>query len=184
MMRISHRMRAVLLLLLCFCVVDSAWSMDLALGEPAPALEATQLDGKHFSLAANAGKIVIVSFWATWCAPCREEMPALDAFYKQHRAEGVEVIAISADEPEDRKQVDAVMASFSFPAAMVSDSRFNGYGRLRHIPVTFVIDRNGILRRNGWTATPKIDAAVLDAEVLPLLAEQVPAASEIETGTH
>jgi peroxiredoxin len=175
-------MRALLFLALC-CLPGHAWS-KVAVGEPAPPLEATQLDGKHFSLSANRGKVVIVNFWATWCAPCREEMPALDAFYKKHKAEGVEVIAISADDPADRKLVNTVMSAFSFPAAMRDDTRYGGYGWLRHIPLTFVIDRQGILRRDAWTAAPKVDAAVLDAEVLPLLAAPASPPSELESGAH
>ena len=164
-------MRALLLLLLC-CLSNAAWSKGPVAGQPAPALEATQLDGRHFSLAADAGKVVIVHFWATWCAPCREEMPVLDAFYRKHRAEGVEVIAISADDPHDLAQVRTVMAAFDFPAAMIADARAKGYGRLWRLPLTFVIDRRGILRRDAWSAAPKLDAATLDATVLPLLGER------------
>src|SRR4249920_2082322 len=118
-------MRALLLLLLC-CSADLVWAKGPVLGQPAPALEATQLDGGHFSLAADAGKVVIVHFWASWCAPCREEMPILDAFYRKHRAEGVEVIAVSLDDPGDLKQVNAAMAGFSFPAALISQSKAKG----------------------------------------------------------
>jgi thiol-disulfide isomerase/thioredoxin len=175
-------MRILLLLILCW--IPGFAAATLAVGEPAPPLEATQLDGAHFSLAANRGKIVIVNFWATWCAPCREEMPVLDAFYKKHQAEGVEVIAISADDPADRKLVNEVMAAFSFPAAMRDDAKYAGYGWLRHIPLTFVIDRQGILRRDAWHAAPKIDAASLDAEVLPLLAAPAAPPSELESSTH
>jgi thiol-disulfide isomerase/thioredoxin len=163
-------MRALLLLLLC-CSSGLVWAKGPVLGQPAPALEAAQLDGGHFSLAADAGKVVIVHFWATWCEPCRKEMPVLDAFYRQHRAEGAEVIAVSLDDPADLKQVNAVMTAFSFPAALISQTKAKGYGRLWRIPLTFVVDRRGILRRDGWTAAPDIDAAALDAAVLPLLSE-------------
>jgi len=163
-------MRALLLLLLC-CSAQLAWSKTPVLGQSAPALEATQLDGGHFSLAADSGKVVIVHFWATWCEPCRKEMPIFDAFYKAHRAEGVEVIAVSVDDPDDLKDVNAAMAEFSFPAALISRTQAKGYGRLWRIPLTFVIDRHGILRRDGWTDEPDIDAASLDAAVLPLLRE-------------
>ena len=61
-------------------------------GQPAPQLVAPELNGQAFDLSAQRGHIVIVNFWATWCVPCREEMPAIDAFYKQHHDEGVEVI--------------------------------------------------------------------------------------------
>jgi thiol-disulfide isomerase/thioredoxin len=138
-------------------------------GQPAPALEAVTLDGSRFALAGQKGKVVLVNFWATWCVPCRTEMPAIDAFYKAHRDQGLVVLAISLDEPEDLALVKQAIAGFSFPSALVSQTKAKGYGRLWRLPLTFVVDRNGILRRNAWKAAPKIDAAALDAEVLPLL---------------
>jgi thiol-disulfide isomerase/thioredoxin len=161
-------MRLTLLLVLC-CLAASAWGKGPEAGQAAPTLETVTLDGAKFSTADQAGKVVIVNFWATWCEPCRTEMPLLDAFYKQHRNEGVEVIAVSLDDPEDLAKVKSVMAAFSFPGAMLTQTKAKGYGRLWRLPLTFVIDRQGILRRNAWKAAPTIDAAALDAEVLPLL---------------
>jgi cytochrome c biogenesis protein CcmG/thiol:disulfide interchange protein DsbE len=163
-------MRLIFALVLC-CLMQVAWAKNPEAGKPAPSIEATTLGGAKFSLAAAQGKVVIVHFWATWCAPCREEMPLLEAFYRGHRAEGVEVIAISLDEPEDIAQVTSVMKEFSFPAALLSQTKAKGYGRLWRIPLTFVVDRQGILRRNAWTAAPKVDGAVLASEVLPLIRE-------------
>jgi cytochrome c biogenesis protein CcmG/thiol:disulfide interchange protein DsbE len=162
-------MRAwVLLLLLSMAPVAAAAKLPKA-GDPAPALEATLVDGSRFVLAGQRGKVVLVNFWATWCPPCRAEMPAIDAFYRAHRDEGLVVIAISMDEPEDLPKVSEAMAGFSFPTALVSRTQAKGYGRLWRMPLTFVVDRDGILRRNAWKAAPTIDAAALEAEVLPLL---------------
>ena len=127
------------------------------------------LDGSHFVLAEQRGKVVLVNFWATWCVPCRAEMPAIDAFYKAHRDQGLVVVAISLDDPADLAQVKLAMSRLSFPTALISQTQAKGYGRLWRMPLTFVVDREGILRRNAWKAAPKIDAASLDAEVLPLL---------------
>lgn len=160
----------LLALLLLSCVTCLAAAKNPEAGEPAPAIEATTLDGATFSLAAESGKVVIVHFWATWCAPCRAEMPLLEAFYQKHRAQGVQVLAINLDDPRDLAKVKAVMSPFSFPAALLSKTQAKGYGRLWRIPLTFVIDRQGILRRNAWKADPRVNASVLDAEVLPLLA--------------
>jgi thiol-disulfide isomerase/thioredoxin len=164
-------MRLLLAFALCL-VLPVAWAKNPEAGKAAPSLDAVTLDGNTFSLANETGKIVIIHFWATWCEPCRVEMPLLDAFYKKHRGEGVEVIAISLDEPEDIAQVKKVMSAFSFPAALLSQSKAKGYGRLWRIPLTFVVDRRGVLRRDAWTAAPKVDAASLDADVLPLLSDR------------
>ena len=113
--------------------------------------------------------MVVINIWATWCGPCRAEMPALQAFYQAHRDDGLMVLAISLDDRADLDKVRAVMRDFSYPAAMADDAKIDGYGRLWRVPLTFVIDRAGVLRRDGFKATPTIDAAVLDHDVLPLL---------------
>jgi thiol-disulfide isomerase/thioredoxin len=138
-------------------------------GKPAPAIEAKLLDGSAFSLAGQAGKVVIVNFWATWCAPCRAEMPALDAFYRKHRDEGLVVLAISMDQPETQPKVRDVMKAFSFPAALGSESDFKGYTRIWRLPLTFVVDRSGVLRKNDWYGDPGLDEELLERIVTPLL---------------
>jgi cytochrome c biogenesis protein CcmG, thiol:disulfide interchange protein DsbE len=65
------------------------------IGQPAPALVVQELNGKTFDLAALRGHVVVVNFWATWCPPCRKEMPALSAFYRQYHSRGVEMIGIA-----------------------------------------------------------------------------------------
>jgi len=138
-------------------------------GEAAPALEAKLLDGRSFSLAAESGKVVIVNFWATWCEPCRAEMPALDAYYQKHKDEGLEVVAISMDQPSDDAKVREVMRAFHFDAGLGRDAHFHGYGRIWRLPLTFVIDRKGVLRKDGWYGDPGIDLPLLDKIVTPLL---------------
>ncbi|TLY80884.1 MAG: TlpA family protein disulfide reductase [Gammaproteobacteria bacterium] len=71
-------------------------------GDPAPALLVPELDGHGFDLSALRGKVVIVNFWATWCAPCRAEMPVLDAFYRRYHAQGLELLGLSIDDAHDR----------------------------------------------------------------------------------
>jgi cytochrome c biogenesis protein CcmG, thiol:disulfide interchange protein DsbE len=138
-------------------------------GKPAPALEAKLLDGKSFSLQDAAGKVVVINFWATWCAPCRAEMPALDAFYRKHRDEGLVVLAVSMDEPDSEARVRDVMKAFSFPAALGPQSDFKGYMRIWRLPLTFVVDRSGVLRKNDWYGDPGIDEPLLERTVTPLL---------------
>jgi cytochrome c biogenesis protein CcmG/thiol:disulfide interchange protein DsbE len=162
-------MKRIALLILLFALTASVHAAAIEEGKPAPALEARLLDGTPFSLSATAGNVLIVNFWATWCEPCREEMPALNAYYQKHRAEGLKVLAISMDEPGDEAKAREIISGYSFPAALARDADFKGYGRIWRIPLTFVIDRQGILRKDGWHGDPKIDFPALEKTVTPLL---------------
>jgi cytochrome c biogenesis protein CcmG, thiol:disulfide interchange protein DsbE len=142
-------------------------------GKAAPPLEARLLDGSRFTLAQSSGKVVIVNFWATWCVPCREEMPAMEAYYQKHHADGLEILAISMDRAEDAPKVAEAMRVFSFPAALARDAEIRGYGRIWRMPTTFIIDRQGMLRLDGGAGDAiKIDAALLEKEVSALLGAQ------------
>ena len=139
-------------------------------GQPAPALGIDLLDGKHFDLGAAKGKVVVINYWATWCPPCREEMPALDAFYREYHGQGVELLGLSMDRPRDRKKVTKVMEAFGYPAAIASQADPNGFGSPRILPMTYVIDRDGAVRAIlfGTDAKPMSIQELKDA-VLPLL---------------
>ena len=144
-------------------------TLALEEGKPAPAVEGKLLDGRVFQLNDHAGQVVILHYWASWCVPCRQEMPVLETFYEKHRAEGLEILAISMDDPTDAAKAREVMRQFTFPAAMARDTRAPGYGRIWRIPLTFVIDRHGILRKDGWYGAPTLDLPQLEQIVTPLL---------------
>ena len=162
----QSRLLAMVALAIC------CWS-QLALaateGKLAPPMSAKLLDGTVFSLNDNAGKVVVVNVWATWCAPCRAEMPALDAYFRQHRDEGLVLLAISWDDPKDEAKVREVMSAYSFPAALARDADLKGYGRIWRLPLTFVIDRRGILRKDDWYGDPGLDSPLLEKTITPLL---------------
>ena len=148
----------------------SAFGHDLSVGAPAPELEAKLLDRDvRVRLSANRGKVTIVNFWATWCAPCIAEMPALQAYYDKHKAEGLELLAISMDEPSKLAAVRKVAEQFTFPIAIKSEANFREFGRIWRMPSTFVVDRDGILRRNGLKGEAEVNLPVLEALVTPLL---------------
>jgi cytochrome c biogenesis protein CcmG, thiol:disulfide interchange protein DsbE len=170
-------MRIATALVLSCLMLMSGTAAAIAEGAPAPALHGTLFDGTHFSLEDYAGKVVVLNFWATWCAPCREEMPALDAYYRRHRSEGLEVVAISMDNPKDEAKARDMMQAYAFSAAFGRELSLKAYGRIWRLPLTFVIDRQGVLRKDGWTGDPLLDAVTLEKVVTPLLRERMNAAS-------
>jgi cytochrome c biogenesis protein CcmG, thiol:disulfide interchange protein DsbE len=133
--------------------------------QPAPPLIATALDGQTFDLAKLRGKVILVNFWATWCAPCRREMPVLDAFYRRYREQGLELIGISVDFPRDGAKMRKAAGAVSYPTAIINDMPVNGFGTPEGVPVTYVVDAEGIVR-DKFIATPN---KLLHDVVIPLL---------------
>jgi cytochrome c biogenesis protein CcmG/thiol:disulfide interchange protein DsbE len=169
----SLQFAAAIIAAIVFIGVSCAFA-DSTLGQQAPALVIEELNGKTFDLAAQRGKVVIVNFWATWCPPCRKEMPALDAFYRRYKREGLEMIGLSADRPHDRSDVVKVMQSFSYPAAMLEDAKSDGFGDPSELPVTFVVDAQGLIRAKFTPDEKPLTEQSLAASVLPLLPQGTP----------
>jgi len=142
---------------------------ELREGVLAPAVTAELIDGNTFDSAQLRGKVIVLNFWASWCTPCRKEMPALDTFYRLHHAEGLEMIAISIEDPSNLPKIRDAIKHFSFSVALASGADVEGYGRQSRIPVTFVIDRYGVLRFDGFKVAKTLDLHALDKIVLPLL---------------
>jgi cytochrome c biogenesis protein CcmG/thiol:disulfide interchange protein DsbE len=140
-----------------------------SIGQAAPALVVQELNGHTFDLAAERGKVTVVNFWATWCPPCRKEMPALDAVYKRYHAQGLEMIGLSADRPRDRSEVAKIMQSFSYPAAMLTDAKSDGFDEPTALPVTYVVDKNGIVQAKLLADDKPLTEQTLAPVVLPLL---------------
>jgi cytochrome c biogenesis protein CcmG/thiol:disulfide interchange protein DsbE len=112
----------------------------------APSLVVTALDGQTFDLAKLHGKVVLVNYWATWCAPCKKEMPILDSFYRRYHERGLEVIGISADRPQDFAKMRKMSSSLAYPTATTSQITDNGFGPPEGFPLTYVVDGSGIIR--------------------------------------
>ena len=154
-------------ILAAFCCAQFAFPATE--GKPAPSMSAKLLDGSAFKLSDQAGKVVMLNIWATWCAPCRAEMPALEAYFRQHRDEGLVLLAVSWDDPRDEVKVREVMKDYSFPAALARDADLRNYGRIWRLPLTFVIDKRGVLRKDDWYGDPGLDVPLLEKTVTPLL---------------
>ena len=119
----------------------------------APAFRLMDLDGKAHSLFEYKGKVVFLNFWATWCGPCKVEMPAMEALYQDFRSHGMEILAVSVDQ-----QGAAVTRPFkeamglSFPILHDLDYQVGLTYGARTLPMTYVIDRQGVIRQRVFGA--------------------------------
>jgi cytochrome c biogenesis protein CcmG, thiol:disulfide interchange protein DsbE len=166
------KLRAICILavvIVALPLIGATAHADAEVGQPAPALVVAELDGTQFDLGALRGKVVVINIWATWCPPCRAEMPQLNAFYQQYHQRGVELIGLSADRRRDLSDVRKVMEAFSYPAAMLSDAAPDGFGEPSELPVTFVIDRSGTVRAVIKPSAQPLTKDSLAAVVTPLL---------------
>jgi cytochrome c biogenesis protein CcmG, thiol:disulfide interchange protein DsbE len=142
-------------------------------GQPAPALMVQELNGQTFDLAALRGKVIVINFWATWCPPCRQEMPALDAFYRRYHGEGLEMIGLAANRTHERSEVAKVMDAFSYPAAMLRDCKSNGFNDPTELPITYIVDAQGVVRAKLTPEETPVTEQSLTQAVLPLLPKQI-----------
>jgi thiol-disulfide isomerase/thioredoxin len=128
----------------------------------APDFSLPLLDGKTINLADLRGKAVFLNFWATWCGPCRAEMPSMEALFRRYRNRGLVILAVNVR--EDRGNAAAFMDQLGlhFPAALDSGGVSRRYG-ITAFPTTYIIDREGfivsrIVGSIDWD-TPEISAA-------------------------
>jgi cytochrome c biogenesis protein CcmG/thiol:disulfide interchange protein DsbE len=110
---------------------------------PAPDFQLTTFDGRKISLSDLKGQVVVLNFWATWCGPCKQEMPLLDAYYRKFNSKGIQIFAVATEDSLTPYQLRPVAKLLSFPLVKYFKG---GYGEIKFLPTNFVIDRQGILR--------------------------------------
>jgi len=149
---------------------DLASANALAVGKPAPPLVLHTLDGNTIASKDLLGKVVILTFWATWCSPCLAELPLLSDYVTRHRQQGLEVLGFSLDGPDKLAEVHKFASRLNFPVGLLGSAWAGDYGRMWRIPVSFTIGRDGNLVDNGWDDDdPVWTEARLARIVAPLL---------------
>ena len=114
---------------------------------PAPDFSVTDLQGNSLNLAAYKGKVLVINFWATWCPPCRREIPDLVAVYKELKGEGLEILGLSVDEMTGPALLDWTRKmGINYPIALATPEIITAYEPGDYIPATIVIDRKGMIR--------------------------------------
>jgi thiol-disulfide isomerase/thioredoxin len=140
------------------------------------------VDGGTLQLSSLRGKVVLLDFWATWCAPCRRAIPHLNKLHSTYGEDGFEIVGISVDQPRGTVAaldlVRAFMArtTMKYPNVMGSLSVVTAYGGIRSIPTAFLIDREGRIRHRYVGYQPP---HVLDRDVKAVLAEGVDGTASI-----
>ncbi len=142
-------------------------STDTGKRPPAPAWELKDLDGKTVKMADYKGKVVILDFWATWCPPCKKEIPGFINLQKKYGDKGLVVVGVSLDEggPAVVKPFAQKMG-INYPLVMGDQKTAAAFGGIEAIPTTFVIDRDGnvVTGHQGYA-----DEATFESEIKPLL---------------
>lgn len=138
------------------------------LSAPAPQLELEDLNGQAVALAELRGQVVLVNNWATWCPPCKAEMPELEAYFREHQAEGFSLVAVNAGDPQRDVAQFVEEYRLSFQVWLDPYSKAIRAFQNNSLPSSYVIDRSGSLRL-AWSGA--INQDTLEEYVTPLIKE-------------
>ena len=153
--RIIHTLITLLLAVFVYVIFDSFHERLVVVGDSAPDFSITADNGRTVTTSNFGGKLLVLNFWATWCPPCIEELPSLNAFQRQFANSGVVVLGISVDKDEKLYRDFLAKARVSFLTARDPDNKINAeYGTLK-FPETYIIDARGkvvrkIISNTDW----------------------------------
>jgi thiol-disulfide isomerase/thioredoxin len=159
-------MKSVLSIFLLAAVLGFMTSA-MAQQKMAPNFSLKSADGATYSLSKYKGKVVVVNFWATWCGPCRKEIPDFIKAYKNYKNEGLAIIGIALDEDGWTKVTPYVTENkINYPIVLGDEEVVRNYGGINAIPTTFIIDKKGNIVDQY---TGMMSLKQLEAKVKPLL---------------
>ena len=142
-------------LLLCL-----TWTGSLAstVGEKAPDFRLPQLTGEEVELASFQGKVTLINFWASWCAPCRDELPALQKIYDKYRERSFEIVGINLDKKQQNAQTSVKRYGLNFTVLHDPNSTVVRLYKGQAMPCSYLLDQDGVIREvfNGFSAKKQV----------------------------
>lgn len=161
----GERLLFVVLLLFLFNRAGPQFGALLGVGPDlgrAPAYSFQAIDGTPIDSEALLGQVVVLNFWATWCGPCKLEMPALQSLHEDRAGDGVAVVGLATDVARADVAPFLEEREISYPIGYADGSHQRAFGGVRMIPTTYIIDRSGVIRHKviGYFAPPAMRAAV------------------------
>jgi len=154
---------------LSLLVAAPAMAAGPRVGQPAPDFQLTLVDGTHVRLSELRGQVVVLNFWATWCVPCRTELPLLDGYYRVAQRHGLKVFAATTESSLPLYQLQHVFAAMAIGAVRNLRGPYEPIDGA--VPTNFVIDRAGRVR---YAAAGAFNLDDLNRVLIPLLNEPVP----------
>jgi peroxiredoxin len=146
----------------------SAVPAAVKVGERAPDFELTLIDGSKVRGNDLRGQVVVLNFWATWCAPCKTELPLLDTYYRLRKDKGLRVFAIATEDSLPVYKLKPLFAAIAIPSARRIKGPFAAMGAL---PTNYIIDRAGVVR---YAKPGAFDLDDLNGLLVPLLRDPAP----------
>lgn len=143
---------------------------SIAPSSPAPDFTLKTLEGPNLRLQEQRGKVVLLNFWATWCGPCREEMPQLNKLFEKYKPLGFTLLGVNVDEDSRNAAGVAAQLGVKFPVLLDSDKRVSKLYQLSTMPSTVMIDRDGRVRflTRGYKSGTELE---YDQQIRALLKE-------------
>jgi cytochrome c biogenesis protein CcmG/thiol:disulfide interchange protein DsbE len=157
---------AVVILLATGLGRDPSVPASPLVGRPAPDFTLAQLDGQRLTLSALRGQVVVINFWASWCAECRTEQSALNATWQQFRDAGLVVVGVNFEDTSADARDYVRSAGLSYPVVEDTDSRTALAFGVRGVPETFIVDQSG---RTVDRVIGPVDAAKLASQITAIL---------------
>ena len=141
----AHTRRLLMLLILTLVAVGTATAAGLT-GAPAPDFTLKSANGDNLKLSEFRGQVVMINFWASWCAPCRQEMPLLDEMYRRYQGLGFALLGVNVEEDSDAAKALLREIPVSFPILFDTKNTVSRTYNLVAMPSSVFVDRNGTVR--------------------------------------